>query len=115
MVTSFLITLREGLEASLIIAILLTYLTKTNRREEAKYVWMGTGAAIAACLVAGTLIYILVDGLHGNAEYAVEGVIALPTLTRANSLGQYLFVNGRPVRDKLLLGVVRGGVGREAR
>jgi DNA mismatch repair protein MutL len=37
----------------------------------------------------------------------VEGVIALPTLTRANSLGQYLFVNGRPVRDKLLLGVVR--------
>ena len=31
----------------------------------------------------------------------------LPTLTRANSLGQYLFVNGRPVRDKLLIGVVR--------
>ena len=77
MVQSLLTALREGLEASLIIAILLTYLTKTNRREEAKYVWMGTGAAIAACLVAGTLIYILVDGLHGNAEYAVEGVIAL--------------------------------------
>ena len=41
-------------------------------------------------------------------DVIVEGVIALPTLTRANSLGQYLFVNGRPVRDKLLLGVVRG-------
>jgi DNA mismatch repair protein MutL len=38
----------------------------------------------------------------------VEGFAALPTLTRANSLGQYLFVNGRPVRDKLLIGVVRG-------
>jgi len=38
---------------------------------------------------------------------AVEGFIALPTLTRANALGQYLFVNGRPVRDKLLLGAVR--------
>ena len=33
---------------------------------------------------------------------------ALPTLTRANALGQYLFVNGRPVRDKLLVGAVRG-------
>ena len=77
MVTSFLITLREGLEASLIIAILLTYLTKTNRRHEAKYVWMGTAAAIVACLIAGTLIYVLVDGLHGNSKYAVEGVIAL--------------------------------------
>ena len=41
-------------------------------------------------------------------DVSVEGVIALPTLSRANSLGQYLFVNGRPVRDKLLLGVVRG-------
>jgi DNA mismatch repair protein MutL len=38
----------------------------------------------------------------------VEGFAALPTLTRANTLGQYLFVNGRPVRDKLLIGVVRG-------
>ena len=37
----------------------------------------------------------------------VEGYAALPTLTRANALGQYLFVNGRPVRDKLLLGAVR--------
>lgn len=77
MASSFLITLREGLEASLIIAILLTYLGKTGRKHEAKYVWWGTGAAIAACLIVGTLIYVLVDGLHGNAEYAVEGVIAL--------------------------------------
>jgi DNA mismatch repair protein MutL len=40
-------------------------------------------------------------------EIRIEGFAALPTLTRANSLGQYLFVNGRPVRDKLLLGAVR--------
>jgi DNA mismatch repair protein MutL len=37
----------------------------------------------------------------------INGYAALPTLTRANALGQYLFVNGRPVRDKLLLGAVR--------
>jgi DNA mismatch repair protein MutL len=38
---------------------------------------------------------------------AIEGFAALPTLSRANSLSQYLFVNGRPVRDKLLVGAVR--------
>jgi DNA mismatch repair protein MutL len=38
---------------------------------------------------------------------AIEGFAALPTLTRANSLGQYLFVNNRPVRDKLLIGAIR--------
>jgi DNA mismatch repair protein MutL len=43
----------------------------------------------------------------GDARLSVDGFAALPTLTRANSLGQYLFVNGRPVRDKLLIGVVR--------
>ena len=37
----------------------------------------------------------------------VEGFAASPSLTRANALGQYLFVNGRPVRDKLMLGAVR--------
>jgi DNA mismatch repair protein MutL len=38
----------------------------------------------------------------------VEGFAGLPTLSRANSLGQYMFVNGRPVRDKLMAGAVRG-------
>jgi DNA mismatch repair protein MutL len=38
---------------------------------------------------------------------AVDGFAAAPSLTRANALGQYLFVNGRPVRDKLILGAVR--------
>ena len=38
---------------------------------------------------------------------AIEGFAASPSLTRANALGQYLFVNGRPVRDKLILGAVR--------
>ncbi|MEA2884413.1 MAG: mismatch repair protein MutL [Bradyrhizobium sp.] len=38
----------------------------------------------------------------------VEGFAAAPSLTRANALGQYLFVNGRPVRDRLMLGAVRG-------
>src|SRR5664280_1785135 len=37
----------------------------------------------------------------------VEGFAGLPTLSRANTLGQYMFVNGRPVRDKVLIGAVR--------
>ena len=40
-------------------------------------------------------------------DVSVEGFAAAPSLTRANALGQYLFVNGRPVRDKLILGAVR--------
>jgi DNA mismatch repair protein MutL len=45
----------------------------------------------------------------GREGLSVDGFAALPTFTRANALGQYLFVNGRPVRDRLLLGAVRAG------
>lgn len=37
------------------------------------------------------------------------GLVGLGTYQKANALAQYLFVNGRPVRDKLLLGAVRAG------
>ena len=44
----------------------------------------------------------------GREGLAIAGFAGLPTYNRANALGQYLFVNGRPVRDKLMLGAVRG-------
>jgi len=46
-----------------------------------------------------------------NAEresLRITGYTSLPTLNKANSLSQYLFVNNRPVRDKLLLGAIKG-------
>ncbi|MEY3582616.1 MAG: hypothetical protein RLZ02_1569 [Actinomycetota bacterium] len=70
MTSSFLITLREGLEASLIVAILLTYLSKTDRKQDAR-------SAVVACLIAGTAVYLAVSGLNGKVEMAVEGTIAL--------------------------------------
>ena len=99
--SSFIITLREGLEASLIIAILLTYLRKTGRQADSRSVWLGTAAATLVCLVAGTLIYIFIDGLHGKVEQAVEGFIALAAVgvltymifwmrTNSRSLGSHL-------------------------
>lgn len=99
--SSFIITLREGLEASLIITILLTYLRKTGRQGDARSVWLGTGVATFVCLVVGTLIYIFIDGLHGKVEQAVEGFIALAAVgvltymifwmrTNSRSLGAHL-------------------------
>jgi DNA mismatch repair protein MutL len=42
------------------------------------------------------------EGLH------ISGFAGLPTYNRANAQMQFLFVNGRPVRDKLIIGAVRG-------
>jgi DNA mismatch repair protein MutL len=49
-----------------------------------------------------------VDVRGGREGLTIEGYAALPTFTKGNALSQYLFVNGRPVRDRLMLGAVRG-------
>lgn len=77
MSASFLITLREGLEIALVLAILIAYLVRTGRGSEVGAVWRGSGAAAALCIVLGIGIHIATGGLHGSAEKAVEMVIAL--------------------------------------
>lgn len=49
---------------------------------------------------------ILIDASREHIR--ISGYVSLPTLNKANSLSQYLFVNSRPVRDKLLLGAIKG-------
>lgn len=49
---------------------------------------------------------LLIDAERENTR--ISGYVSLPTLNKANSLSQYLFVNSRPVRDKLLLGAIKG-------
>ncbi len=49
---------------------------------------------------------LLIDASREHTR--ISGYIGLPTLNKANSLSQYLFVNSRPVRDKLLLGAIKG-------
>jgi DNA mismatch repair protein MutL len=67
-----------------------------------------TLAARVAQLVARELAdnAVAVDLLRG--DYHLMGVAGLPTYNRGVADHQYLFVNGRPVKDRLLLGAVRG-------
>lgn len=51
------------------------------------------------------------NALEVNGErddIKLSGLISLPTYSKANTLSQYLFVNNRPVKDKLLLGALKG-------
>lgn len=70
---SFLITLREGLEAALIVGIILAYLGKTGHRGKFGMVWAGTGLAVVMSLVVGGLIFLTAGELEGRAEQVFEG------------------------------------------
>lgn len=74
---SFLITLREGLEAALIIGILLAYLTKVNRKEGFRPMLLGVGGALLLSLAGGVAIRLLTEGLSGAAMEIFEGSMML--------------------------------------
>ena len=74
--SSFLITLREGLEISLVLAILISYLVKSSRGSEQKAVWLGSGIAALLCVALGLAFHLIAGGLNGHVEQAVEGVLA---------------------------------------
>ena len=58
MLSTLLITLREGLEAALIIGIILAYLSTTGNRHRFRSVWIGISLAIVVSLVTGVVIYL---------------------------------------------------------
>jgi high-affinity iron transporter len=74
MFSSFLVTLREGLEAALIIGIIMAYLVKTDNRQGLKSAWWGAIAAIAASIAIGAVIFFAAGEFTGRAEEIFEGI-----------------------------------------
>lgn len=74
---ALLVTLREGMEAALIIGILNAYLVKSGRPQGQRAVWAGTSAALAASLLAGLGLYAFAGGLSGRAMEVFEGLTML--------------------------------------
>ena len=77
MSASFLITLREGLEIAIVLAILLSYLVKSGRASETTHVWRGAAIAVGLCVVGGVAFNAFVGEFEGKAEQFIEGTIAL--------------------------------------
>ncbi len=68
MLSAFLISLREGVEASLVVGIILVYLSRTGRQQLAKFVWYGVAAAAALSLAVAIALQhwqISEDGFEG--------------------------------------------------
>ena len=63
---SLLITLREGFEAALIVAIVLAAVRRSPRPELSRWVWLGTAAALLLALVAGLVIHATVEDFAGQ-------------------------------------------------
>lgn len=75
---SFLVTLREGVEAALIVGIVLTVLGQTHRRDLYGWVGLGVGAGIAGSLVSGWALITVLQELtrtHPHWQMGLEAVL----------------------------------------
>src|SRR5438105_2573675 len=72
-----LVTTREGLEASLIVGIVLAFLAKTDNRDRFRVIWLGTAAAVAVSVATGAALFFTVGELSGRAEQLFDGAAML--------------------------------------
>ncbi|HLD93281.1 MAG TPA: FTR1 family protein [Anaerolineales bacterium] len=77
MIAGTLITIREGLEAFLIVGILLGYLTKIKRTQFKVHIWIGTLAALAVSVLLAILFQYMAFQFEGAAAELFEAVVAL--------------------------------------
>ena len=77
MVSSFVITFRETLEAALIVGIILAYLFRTKQQKYNNVVYYGVFCAVVASIIAAVLFQLLAGGFEGAAEQIFEGTTML--------------------------------------
>jgi high-affinity iron transporter len=77
MLPSYLLSLREGLEAALIIGIVLGALRKIHRTDLSPALWIGTLSAVGVSVLAAILLTLLGLSFEGRAEKIYEGITML--------------------------------------
>lgn len=77
---NFLIGLREGLEASMVVMILVAFLVKSKRREFLPQVWLGVVAALAATITAFLVIQFGTKTLTSQGQELVGGIFSIVTV-----------------------------------
>lgn len=95
---SFLITLREGIEAALVVSIILAYLNTIGRKDRHRTVWAGAGTAIAVSLVTGAVLFLSVGALSETSEVAAEAIEGVGSLLAVTVLTWMIFWMRRQAR-----------------
>lgn len=115
MFPAFLLALREGLEAALIIGILLGALRKLARPDLRSSVWSGVGAAVLLSLLVGLVLALLGVSLEGWAEELFEGTTMLLAAGILTWVIFWMNQHARHLRAELEQGVQRATSSRVSR
>ncbi|CCH79168.1 Iron permease FTR1 [Nostocoides japonicum T1-X7] len=99
MLATFVIGLREGLEAALIVGIVAAFLTRNNRRLTP--MWIGVGAAVLLSLAVGIILHIVETALPQAAQEGMEAVIGAVAIFFVTGMILWMSTHSRGLRGEL--------------
>jgi high-affinity iron transporter len=99
--STFIIALREGLEAALIVGILVAYLSKTGRLHLRRALWSGVFLAIAISLALGAILSFTSHELPAHGEEAFAGVLAIVAVLLVTWMVFWMKRTARNLRHEL--------------
>jgi FTR1 family protein len=91
---TFVIGLREGLEASLIVGIIAAFLTQQGRRDALRRMWLGVGVAIVICIAAAVALQIVDENLPQRQQEMLETIVALAAVAMVTYM--IIFMRNHP-------------------
>jgi high-affinity iron transporter len=101
MLPTFVIGLREGLEASLIVGIVAGFLGRQGRRDALRQVWLGVLAAVVICIVVGVVLEIISADLPQAQQEGLETVIGLFAVAMVTYMVVWMRRHSRDLKGEL--------------
>ena len=109
MITAALLAFREGLEAALILGIVLSALRRFGRQDQQGIAWLGAGLAAVTSLGAGIGLYILGTSFEGKVEQIFEGLTMLLAAAVLTWMIFWMSRQGRAVKTQVEQNLGRAG------
>jgi high-affinity iron transporter len=98
---TFVIGLREGLEAALIVGIIAGFLANQGRRDALRQVWVGVGIAVLICVAVGVALELLTADLPQAAQEGFETLIGLFAVAMVTYMILWMRRHARHMRAEL--------------